>query len=52
MKAQDAAKRILGKNTLDRENLKNIKCSIFDSIVKADTKKIGPVNMARLFAKL
>ena len=36
MKAQGAAKRLLAKNKLDRENLGEIKRSIFDSVIKAE----------------
>ena len=35
MTAQDAAKRIVGRNNLDRDNLKKIKSSIFGSVVNA-----------------
>ncbi|KAI6649688.1 Enoyl-CoA delta isomerase 3 [Oopsacas minuta] len=47
--AQDAAKRIIGNNTLDRENLQKIKRGIFDSIVNADDKTIQHIEHDKLF---
>ena len=48
MTAQDAAKRIVGRNNLDRENLKKIKSNIFDTVVNAKYEITQDVDIGKL----
>lgn len=49
MTAQDAAKRIVGRNNLDRDNLKKIKSSIFSSVVNSKYEIMEDVERHKLF---